>query len=143
MHRYQAPFQAIEFFESAYSPFSVAFSLASGLNSGNKNDKYQRYYGSGKLYNQMCNYCDYLALFRTVCSPAKLRVRPSRIACPAGEQTGLADSMGVWTGESDRDQFGCLPCQPNRPLSGSHPNTSDTIKFAENGEGSYAAMANT
>ena len=33
--------------------------------------------------------------------------------------------------------------QPNRPLSGPHPNISDTIKIAENGEGSYAAMANT
>ena len=40
VHRYQAPFRAIEFFESAYPPFSVAFSLASGLNRGNKNDKY-------------------------------------------------------------------------------------------------------
>ena len=34
-----------------------------------------------------------------------------RTARPAGEQTGLADSMDVWTRESDRGRFGCLSCQ--------------------------------
>lgn len=28
-----------------------------------------------------------------------------------GEQTSLADSIGVRTRESDRDPFGCMPCQ--------------------------------
>ena len=31
--------------------------------------------------------------------------------CPAGKQTGLADSIEVWTRELDRDRFGCLSPQ--------------------------------
>lgn len=77
MHRYYALFWAIEFFKLAYPPFFVNFFLANGLNRGNKNDKYQKYYGSGKLYNQMCNYCNYLAMFWTVYLPAKSRIQPS------------------------------------------------------------------
>lgn len=52
---------------------------------------------------------------------------------------GQGDRTAVWlsTLRANRQDK-----QPNWPPSGSHFNTSDTIKVAENGEGSYFAMAN-
>ena len=53
-----------------------------------------------------------------------------RTARPAGEQTGLADSIEFWARESDGGRFGCLSCQqigwPTHVPAGRYAGRSDS-----------------